>query len=60
MEADILQDDSLRDGMWGAYDIARIVAETRVADRGPCARLQAYMEWIAAQRGDIPRTAAAP
>ena len=27
-EADILQDASLKDGMWGAYDISRITAET--------------------------------
>src|SRR5262249_29348463 len=27
-EADILQDPALRDGMWGAYDVSRIHAET--------------------------------
>jgi UDP-glucose 4-epimerase len=49
-EADILQDASLRDGMWGAYDISRIGAETGWKPRPVREALHAYMDWIAAQR----------
>jgi nucleoside-diphosphate-sugar epimerase len=49
-EADILQDASLRDGMWGAYDISRIGAETGWKPRPAREALHAYIDWIAAQR----------
>jgi UDP-glucose 4-epimerase len=49
-EADILQDASLRDGMWGAYDIARITAETGWRPRPVREALHAYMQWLEAQR----------
>jgi UDP-glucose 4-epimerase len=49
-EADILQDESLRAGMWGAYDISRISAETGWRPRPVREALHAYMQWIAAQR----------
>ena len=49
-DADILQDETLRDGMWGAYDIARISAETGWRPRPVREALHAYMEWIAAER----------
>jgi UDP-glucose 4-epimerase len=49
-DADILQDASLRDGMWGAYDIARISAETGWKPRPVREALHAYMDWIAAER----------
>jgi UDP-glucose 4-epimerase len=49
-EADILQDATLRDGMWGAYDISRISAETGWKPRPVREALHAYMDWIAAQR----------
>jgi UDP-glucose 4-epimerase len=49
-DADILQDASLRDGMWGAYDISRIAAETGWRPRPVREALHAYMDWIAAQR----------
>lgn len=49
-EADILQDASLRDGMWGAYDISRITVETGWQPRPVRAALHAYMQWIEAQR----------
>jgi UDP-glucose 4-epimerase len=49
-EADILQDDTLRDGMWGAYDISRIVGETGWKPRPVREALHAYMDWIAAER----------
>jgi UDP-glucose 4-epimerase len=49
-EADILQDPSLRDGMWGAYDISRITTETGWRPRPVREALHAYMQWIEAQR----------
>ena len=49
-EAEILQDPSLADGMWGAYDISRIRAETGWQPRPVREALHAYMDWIAAQR----------
>ena len=49
-EADILQDASLRDGMWGAYDISRITVETGWKPRPVREALHAYMQWIEAQR----------
>jgi UDP-glucose 4-epimerase len=49
-QADILQDPSLRDGMWGAYDIARISTETGWQPRPMRMAFHAYMDWIAAER----------
>jgi UDP-glucose 4-epimerase len=49
-EADILQDASLRDGMWGAYDISRIYMETGWQPRPVREALHAYMQLIEAQR----------
>jgi UDP-glucose 4-epimerase len=49
-EADILQDAALNDGMWGAYDISRIKAETGWTPRPVRDALHAYMDWIAAER----------
>ena len=49
-DADILQDASLSDGMWGAYDISRIAAETGWRPRPVREALHAYMDWIAAER----------
>jgi UDP-glucose 4-epimerase len=49
-DADVLQDETLRDGMWGAYDISRIGAETGWRPRPVREALHAYMDWIAAQR----------
>jgi nucleoside-diphosphate-sugar epimerase len=49
-DADILQDPSLRDGMWGAYDISRITVETGWRPRPVREALHAYMQWIEAQR----------
>jgi UDP-glucose 4-epimerase len=48
-DADIVQDESLRAGMWGAYDISRISAETGWKPRPVREALHAYMQWIAAQ-----------
>ena len=41
---------TLTDGMWGAYDISRITAETGWRPRPVREALHAYMDWIAAQR----------
>jgi UDP-glucose 4-epimerase len=49
-EADILQDPSYSDGMWGAYDIARITSETGWTPRPVRDAFHGYMEWIAAER----------
>ena len=49
-QADIVQDPTLRDGMWGAYDISRIRAETGWQPRPMRAAFHAYMDWIAAAR----------
>ncbi len=49
-DADILQDAALSDGMWGAYDISRITAETGWRPRPVREALHAYMDWIAAER----------
>ena len=49
-DAEILQDPALTGGMWGAYDISRIMAETGWRPRSVRAALHAYMDWIAAER----------
>lgn len=54
-QADILADPTLRDGMWGAYDTARIFADTGWKPRPMREAFQAYMDWIAAERGATPR-----
>ena len=48
-QADILQDPTLRDGMWGAYDISRISGETGWKPRPMREALHAYMDWMAEQ-----------
>jgi UDP-glucose 4-epimerase len=53
-EADILQDPALKDGMWGAYDVSRLAAETGWRPRPMRTALQAYLEWIAAERRASP------
>jgi UDP-glucose 4-epimerase len=49
-EADIVQDAILADGMWGAYDISRINAETGWKPRPTREALHAYMDWLVAER----------
>ena len=49
-DADIVRDSTLRDGMWGAYDISRITAETGWRPRPVREALHAYMEWICTER----------
>jgi UDP-glucose 4-epimerase len=53
-QADIVQDPTLRDGMWGAYDISRIFATTGWKPRPMREALHAYMDWIAAERSSGP------
>jgi UDP-glucose 4-epimerase len=45
-DADIVQDAASSDGMWGAYDISRISAETGWKPRPVREALHAYMDWI--------------
>lgn len=45
-QADLVQDPSLRDGMWGAYDISRIAVETGWKPRPMRVALHAYLEWL--------------
>ena len=49
-QADIVQDPTLRDGMWGAYDVARIRVETGWQPRPMREAFHAYMDWIVAER----------
>src|SRR5436309_629217 len=49
-QADILQDPTLTDGMWGAYDVTRIFSETGWKPRPVRAALHAYMDWIASEK----------
>ena len=50
-QADILQDPTLKDGMWGAYDISRIAGETGWRPRPMREALHTYMDWLVAERG---------
>ena len=50
-EADIQQDSPSRGGMWGAYDISRIVAETGWRPRPMREAFHAYMDWIRDEEG---------
>ena len=54
-QADIVQDASLKDGMWGAYDISRIGADTGWKPRPMRDALHAYMDWLASERDLSPR-----
>ena len=53
-QADIVQDASLKSGMWGAYDISRITAETGWRPRPVRERLHEYLDWIVAERCSSP------
>ena len=54
-QADIVQDPTLRDGMWGAYDVSRIYSETGWKPRPMREALHAYMDWIVAERESARR-----
>jgi UDP-glucose 4-epimerase len=47
-DANIVQDVALKGGMWGAYDIARILRDTAWRPRPGKEAFHAYMDWIAA------------
>ncbi len=49
-EADLVQDPTLKDGMWGAYDISRIEAETGWRPRPVRQAFHAYMDWLSQSR----------
>jgi UDP-glucose 4-epimerase len=49
--ANIVQDVSLKDGMWGAYDLARIERDTDWRPRPGIEAFHDYMDWIAANEG---------
>jgi UDP-glucose 4-epimerase len=50
-----VQDPTLKDGMWGAYDVARIGAETGWKPRPMRDAFHAYMDWIAVERASSTR-----
>jgi len=47
-DANIVQDVMLKGGMWGAYDIARILRDTAWRPRPGRQAFHAYMDWISA------------
>ncbi|MEZ2330175.1 NAD-dependent epimerase/dehydratase family protein [Mesorhizobium sp. RCC_202] len=47
-DANIVQDVRLKGGMWGAYDIARILRDTAWRPRPGKEAFHAYMDWIVA------------
>ena len=49
--ADLVQDDRLTGGMWGAYDISRIAAETGWKPRPVREAFHSYIDWLVAERG---------
>ena len=49
-EAEIVQDDTERDGMWGAYDVARIHRDTGWKPRPVREAFHAYIDWLAESR----------
>jgi UDP-glucose 4-epimerase len=49
-DADLVQDPMLKDGMWGAYDISRIQAETGWRPRPVRQAFHAYMDWLSQSR----------
>jgi UDP-glucose 4-epimerase len=49
-QADILNDATLTGGMWGAYDISRITADTGWTPRPTRVGFHGYWDWIAAGR----------
>jgi nucleoside-diphosphate-sugar epimerase len=54
-QADILQDPALKDGMWGAYDVSRLAADTGWKPRPVREALHAYLDWMAGQRAEDPK-----
>jgi len=46
--ANVIQDTALKDGMWGAYDLARIERDTDWRPRSGKEAFHDYMDWIVA------------
>jgi UDP-glucose 4-epimerase len=46
--ANVVQDPAFKDGMWGAYDIARIIRDTGWQPRAGKVAFHDYMDWILA------------
>lgn len=46
--ANVIQDASMKDGMWGAYDLARIERDTDWRPRSGRAAFHDYLDWIVA------------
>ncbi|MDR3488207.1 MAG: NAD(P)-dependent oxidoreductase [Bradyrhizobium sp.] len=53
--ANIIQDAALKDGMWGAYDIARIERDTDWRPRPGREAFHDYMDWIIAHESGTRR-----
>jgi UDP-glucose 4-epimerase len=51
-QADIVLDPALTGGMWGAYDISRIMADTGWKPRPTREAFLAYLDWLGAERAD--------
>jgi len=49
-QAEIVEDDTQRDGMWGAYDLARIQRDTAWKPRPVRQAFHACIDWLAASR----------
>lgn len=52
--ANIIQDTALKDGMWGAYDLARIERDTAWRPRPVKEAFHDYMQWIVANESNAP------
>ena len=55
--ANIVQDSVSKDGMWGAYDTARIEKDTGWKPRPGKQGFHEYMDWIVANEGENPGNA---
>eukprot|EP01037_Dinobryon_pediforme_P026523 gene26523-29075_t len=53
--ANIIQDVALKDGMWGAYDVARIERDTDWRPRPGREAFHDYMDWILANEVTVSR-----
>jgi UDP-glucose 4-epimerase len=51
--ADIVQDATLTGGMWGAYDVSRIAADTGWKPRPTREAFLTYMDWLSAEAKSI-------
>lgn len=54
--ANVIQDATLKDGMWGEYDLARIERDTDWRPRPAREAFHDYMDWIVANEGASEET----